>query len=198
MTPKKTADPLCYTRHGGNWNSAVDGKLTRVQLEVSRTPDFMESENVMSGGVFGPLKISGILPSHYSVFGGSSRSRNQGTINQVSVSPNHPQYIFYIFQHDRYFPLPYNSSDDLDAAPLAGVAATVPEDAAPPRGASAGDADGATAVGLVLAGNGVGTGEEGGSGDGDGSLDEVELHVLVCQLEFYSVERMRLEMNIRL
>jgi len=72
----------------------------------------------------------------------------------------------------------------LDVALLSIFAAGFPEDAAPPRGASTSDADGATAVTLVLAGNrGVGTGEEGGSGDGNGSLEEVELHVLVWQLD---------------
>ena len=126
----------------------------------------------------GSLEISGILPSHYSVLGGSSRSRNQGPINQVSVSPNHSQDIFYIVQHDNYFPLSYNSSDDLDAAPLAGVAASVPEDTAPASRACLIGAERPLAVGLVLARDSGSTREEGSCGDGDEGLNKVELHSL--------------------
>ena len=63
----------------------------------------------------------------------------------------------------------------LDAAPLAVVAASVPEDTAPSGGAAAPDAEGSAGVGLILAGEGVGADEHGGGDDEDG-LEAGELH----------------------
>ena len=60
----------------------------------------------------------------------------------------------------------------LDAAPLPRVASTVPEDAAPAWGAGAVGANRATAVGLVLAGDGTGA-NDGSSNNEHGGFEEL-------------------------